>query len=127
MQESNHSKVIKKIELAFGRYRRSNDGKRYPAKLKRMALAAVDDGIAGRTVAMAAGVTPKSLRNWRTRDGIVPPKELRLVPCAESSGSVSSIAAAHMARVTLPSGVAIEFPTSALTTTLIAALNGGGI
>ena len=117
--------VIKKLELAFGRHRRRNDGKRsYPAKLKEMAIAAEDGGVAVRTVAAAAGVAPQSLRNWRTDGGFVSPKELKIVTGHESLNPVASINAC-MARVMLPSGITIEVPTSALTTTLIAALSGG--
>ncbi len=43
--ESNQIRVIKKIELGFGRHRRDSDGNRYPAKLKELALAAVDSGV----------------------------------------------------------------------------------
>lgn len=124
--ESNQLKDIKKLELAFRRYRRRNDGKRYPVKLREMALAALDSGAAGRAVAAAAGVTPKSLRNWRASGGVVAPKELKLVSAREPSKPVTSISPC-MARVTLPSGITIEVPTSALITTLINALNGGAV
>ena len=125
--KSNELQVIKKLELAFGRHRRRNGGKRsYPAKLKEMAVAAVDNGVAGRSVAAAAGVTAKSLRNWRAGGGVVPPKELRIVAAREASKPVTSVNAS-MARVTLPSGVTIEIPSSAMTTALIAALNGGAV
>jgi hypothetical protein len=124
--ESNQIVVIKKLELAFGRHRRRNDGKRYPAKLRKMALAALDSGVAGRAVAAAAGVTPKSLRNWRTGGGVIPPKELKIVTDCEPSNPVESVNAG-LARVTLSSGITIEIPTSALTSTLINALNGGAV
>lgn len=124
--ESNQIQIIKKLELAFGRHRRLNDGKRYPAKLKKMAIGALDNGVAGRSVAAAAGVTPKSLRNWRAGSGVLPPKELKIVTAPVALRPVASINAC-MARVTLPSGITIEVPSSALTTTLIAALNGGTV
>jgi hypothetical protein len=123
--KSNEMQVIKKLELAFGRHRRRNDGKRsYPEKLKDMAIAAVDSGVAGRAVAAAAGVAPQSLLNWRTGGGVESPRELKVVSGHEELSPDASINS-FMARVTLPSGITIEVPTSALTATLINALNGG--
>ena len=125
--ESNHVRILKKLESAFGRHYRRNDGKRsYPAKLKELALEAVDSGIAGRTVAEATGVTPKSLRNWRA-GALTPPKELKIVTTHEALKPVVPAHACMAAKVTLPSGITIEIPISALTATLIEALNGGAV
>ena len=122
--ESDHVRILKELESEFGRHHRHNDGKRsYPEKLKKMALGAVDSGIAGRTVAEATGVTPKSLRNWRA-SALTPPKELKVVATHEALKPILAAHACMAAKVTLLSGITIEIPISALTATLIRALNG---
>lgn len=131
MEKHDHdgSRILKRVELAFARYRRRSDGRRsYPDQLKELAMSAVAAGVTPEAVARAAGVSSQSVSNWH-RAGLVSetPCELKIVGSRNSQPDDRSEAMANAlaaARIVLRSGVTIELPIGALTGAMIEVLNG---
>ena len=122
--------ILKKVEQAFSKHRRRNHGRAsYSESLRALALSAVEMGATREKVAEAAGISQASLTNWQKCRPTEKPQELRLLvsPMSSGSGRNNEISEFEnlLARIKLSSGVSIELPIAALTSSLIATLNGG--
>lgn len=123
---------LARIDRAFRAFRRRRPAGplNYPPKLKRLAVQAVRHGNSIGRVARSAGVSEPSIGNWLKVHKEEVPQELTLVPDGSSPVVPLSIddqgaREAAPARIFLRSGAVIEVPVGALTSSLIAAINGG--
>ena len=102
----------------------------FPQNLRMLAVSALSNDCSIVDVAKAAGVVPKSIRNWRDesekKQSTLKFKRLKVVaeraiaPMPATVGVVKS----PWSRVTLQSGVVIELPASELSTELLHRLCG---
>ena len=122
---SNKAQLVS-VDQAFRRFRRDRTGGRliYPSSLRRLAAKAVRDGEAAGAVARSAGVSEQSICNWLKEHQAGGAQELMVVP--ETPGPSSERAGvSELARIYLCSGVVIEVPMAALTSSFMHVLGGG--
>jgi hypothetical protein len=135
--EQKRAAILIQIERAFKAHwsKWQNKRARVPDQLRNLAVSGLELKLSIVEIAKAAGVVPKSIRNWRDakpnkiRFQSQPKvKQLKLVsqpPIGKVafSGEISS-SSLTTAKIRLQSGVEIELPVKDLSTTLLRDLNG---
>lgn len=99
----------------------------YPKALRQFAVSALSKKITAAEIARAAGVAPKSIRNWR--DAIPKVIQTQLMPKARRLKVIplrpqTAFEHCSVAQIKLPSGVVIEMAPSELSTDLLCRLCG---
>lgn len=120
---SSHDKVLKQIAGEFCRFREEVGG-HPPEALRSIAISAVGMGLSKSSVAVAAGVSPGTIRNWL---GKAPKaRRLELVAAPETGWRSETPLGADLICIRLASGVEIDFPRSELSVEFLSALNSIG-
>ena len=127
---SQKSEILKDLEYQFSTFRHKHQGKRlrYPKPLRGLAVAALEHGNSWFEVSQAAGVTSRSLRNWRSSNNVATlarkaqPVELKLVESRDAQ--LAATPSDAIVQIELRSGVRMAFPVSALSERLLSLLQG---
>lgn len=122
--------TLDQIEEAFNAHRPKGGAKasHFPKKLQQLAVSAISRQFTVAEIAKAAGVTPKSIRNWRntlpksSASSVPKVKRLKVVAQRTSPVRAELSSVISMARITLPSGVLIEVSTTVLSSGLLSQL-----
>jgi hypothetical protein len=110
---------LKQVRLNFSEFKNQQPKcNNFPINLRKIAVEAVISGNMHREVAAAAGVASSTLRAWRLANPC-PVRELALVP----DRTVTSTSMSQLARMTF-GAVLIEFPVSAITSSLLREIGG---
>jgi len=121
---------LNKIRQVFSRWRASGNHKQagHPARMMMGAIAGVDSGLPPVLVAEAAGVSTRTIGNWRKQLATEAPQELRLVqPLDEPmQNNLPNALAEPIARIYFQSGIRLELPTSAITDSFLKLLRQTG-
>lgn len=141
-KQLNEKVILMRIDRTFAKHRRTDRGKTagYPAHLKALALTAIELGLSPQTIATVAGISSQSLTNWQTANhanskaATAPPRELTVIKDHDSH-AVTALTVPRAPSVPLDtqvsmqihlcSGVRVDLPVSAFTSSLFELLNGG--
>jgi len=115
------NQILRQISQLATRHRQGN-GKRvhFPDSLKDLVVSAVEMGYSKAEVAKSAGVSGQAVANWA---GCIRPRELKVIGAIPAPAEEPLTGA--VARIHFRSGMQIELPVSALSSSLITMLSGG--
>ena len=119
---------LRNLSREFARFRsKNNTNKNYPVALRRLTVGIVASGGRIGEIAKAAKVSKESIRAWQRAllGEIESPRELTLNQEPEVVEISENRELAGLASIYLKSGVRIELPVSALTSSFVRSLNQG--